>query len=80
MTHHKWLNIVRDGETHHFVAEVEETDTGASGRVIGVAGCFAAAEDVARCLRLLQGALIFHWDGLAADGIDLFENDPEIGD
>ncbi|HEY3967247.1 MAG TPA: hypothetical protein VGM05_21995, partial [Planctomycetaceae bacterium] len=79
------FSILRQGIEHHFIAVIEFTDTGAAAVAEGVdgrplRGLFTCGDNVAHAIKQLQGALILHLDGCEAEGIDPWENNPEIGD
>lgn len=77
------FSILRDGHPVEFIAIIDATDTGHCATVESLdgrpmRGIVAVGDDERHTLKQLQGALIFHLDGCAEEGIDPWENDPEL--
>ena len=78
MTTKRPISVLRNGETLHFTAIMESDAGSVTARIEGMAGLVAAGDNIKQAMTLLQGALILHLDGCEEDGIDPFQNDPDV--
>ena len=57
---------------------LELTDTGFSAYSPDLDGCVAAGGDRDETIALMQGAIVFHIEGLAAEGLPVPHSEPAI--